>query len=93
MTFVSVRELHDKTSEILKAAADAKTVFVTRRGKPVAVIRGLSAEELEDLVMVHHPSFIPELAEAFADLAEGRVVPLDEAIAATETELARTAHR
>jgi len=93
MTFVSVKELHDKTSEILRAAADTKAVFVTRRGKPIAVIRGLSTEELEDLVMVHHPALMQELAESFADLAAGRVVPLDEAIAMTEGELARTAHR
>lgn len=93
MTFVNVRDLHNRTSEILKMAAGAKAVFVTRRGKPVAVICGLSAEDVEDLVMVHHPTFRQELDEAFADLAAGRVVSLDEAIATTEAELARTAHR
>ncbi len=92
MPFVSVKELHDRTSEILRIVADGP-VFVTRNGKPVAVIRGLSEEELEDLVMLGEPMFKNSLDEAFADLAAGRVVPLDEAIAATEDEIARTDHR
>lgn len=79
MTFVSVKELHDRTSEILRAVADAKPVFVTRNGKPVALIRGLSEEELEDLVMLNETAFKKSLDEAFADLAAGRVVSLDEA--------------
>jgi prevent-host-death family protein len=93
VTFVSVKELHDRTSEILRVAADAKAVFVTRRGKPVAVIRGLNPEDLEDLVMVNDPTFRRELDKALADLAAGRVVSLDEAIATTEAEVARTARR
>ncbi len=93
MPFVSVKELHDRTSEILRAVAGGKPVFVTRHGKPVAIIRGLSEEEIEDLVMLHEPTFRRSLDEAFVDLAAGRVVPLTEAIAATEDEIARTAHR
>jgi prevent-host-death family protein len=93
MPFVSVKELHDRTSKILRTVAEDKPVFVTRNGKPVAVIRGLSEEELEDLVMLDEPTFKRSLDEAFADLAAGRVVPLDEAIAATKDEIARTAHR
>jgi prevent-host-death family protein len=93
VTFVNVKDLHDRTSEILRRAEEGKPIFVTRRGKPVAVIRGLSPEDLEDLVMLYHPSFRNDLEEAFRDLAAGRVVPLDEAIARTNREAARTANR
>jgi len=86
MTFVTVRELHDRTSEILRAAAAEKVVFVTRNGKPVAVIRGLSEEDLEDLVMLHDPTFREALDDAFSDLEAGRVIPLDEAVAMTEAQ-------
>lgn len=70
---MSVKELYDRTSEILKAAAEAKTVFVTRGG-PVAVIRGLSTEDLEDLV---------------AD-PEGQNLPLGVSVPGPESEPGRT---
>jgi len=92
MPFVSVKDLHDRTSEILRTVSDAKPVFVTRNGKPVAVIQGITEQELEELVMLNEPGFKKALDEAFADLAAGRVVPLDEAIAATEDEIEGTAH-
>ncbi|MFO8033802.1 MAG: type II toxin-antitoxin system prevent-host-death family antitoxin [Candidatus Bipolaricaulota bacterium] len=92
MTFITVRELHDRTSEILRAAAAEKTVFVTRNGKPVAAIRGLTEEDLEDLVMLHDPTFRKGLDEAFADLEAGRVVSLDDAIAMTEAQGEGTAN-
>jgi prevent-host-death family protein len=44
MRFVNVRELKSKTSEILKAAAEEE-VIVTSRGKPIAVVRSVSASE------------------------------------------------
>jgi prevent-host-death family protein len=46
MEFVNVRELHNRTSEVLRRAKDGKLVFITQRGKPVAVLRGLIEEEL-----------------------------------------------
>jgi len=46
MRFVNVRELKNKTSEILRAAA-GENIIVTNRGKPVAVLRGFDSTEYE----------------------------------------------
>ncbi|MCX6559696.1 MAG: type II toxin-antitoxin system prevent-host-death family antitoxin [Candidatus Aminicenantes bacterium] len=46
MRFVNVRELKSKTSEILRAAA-GEDIVVTNHGKPVAVVTGIDAGDLE----------------------------------------------
>lgn len=83
MRFVNVRQLHNKTSEILAATKRDDPVIVTRYGKPVAVINRLEAEELEDFVLLNHPRFKEALDEARADLSEGRMTDLDRLIATT----------
>lgn len=90
MTFVTAKELHDRTSQILRAVTSAKPVFVTRNGSRWAVIRGLSAADLDALVMLHAPTLRRELDEAVADVATGRAVSLDEAI--TQAEVGRPVH-
>jgi DNA helicase HerA-like ATPase len=35
-------------------AKDGKLVFITQRGKPIAVLRGLTEEELEDFLLSYH---------------------------------------
>ena len=77
LRFVNVRQLHNKTSEILAAAKRDDPVVVTRYGKPIAVIHRLKAGELEDFVLLNHPRFKEALDEARADLAEGRMKDLD----------------
>jgi hypothetical protein len=54
------------------------------------VIRGLSAADLDALVMLHAPTLRRELDEAVADVATGRAVSLDEAI--TQAEVGRPVH-
>jgi prevent-host-death family protein len=47
---VGVRELHDRLSEYLERVEGGGEVVVTRRGRPVARLSGLDAEQpLEDL--------------------------------------------
>jgi len=81
MPFVNVRDLHDRTAEILRQAEGDTPVFVTRYGKPIAVIRGLAQEDLEDMVMLTDPKLHKGLEEARADVAAGRVSSLDELLA------------
>jgi len=83
MPFVNVRDLHDRTAEILRKVGEGNPVFVTRYGKPIAVIRDLAEEDLEGLVMLSDPG----LGEARADVAAGRVSDLDDLIAETAAEL------
>jgi prevent-host-death family protein len=76
MPLVNAKELHDRTSEVLRQAAEGKAVFITRYGKPVAVLRDLSEEEREGLALFGHPGERSALEAARADAAAGRVTPL-----------------
>lgn len=44
MRFANIRELKSRASEILKLAAD-EDIIITKRGKPVALIRGFDGSE------------------------------------------------
>jgi PHD/YefM family antitoxin component YafN of YafNO toxin-antitoxin module len=64
-------------------------VFITRYGKPVAVIRDLEEEELEGLALFSHPRLRQNLEKARADAAAGRVTDLDQLIAEAKKERKR----
>ena len=63
MRFANVRELKNKTSEILKLA-EKEEVVVTSRGKPKAIIKGVSEEEFEDYLLENNPKFLDTLEKA-----------------------------
>lgn len=88
MKFVNIKELHDKTSEILRRLeGDDEEVIITSYGKPKAVLRRLTEEDLEDYVLANHPKFKEALEKACQDAIEGEVTDLEELIAQTEEEL------
>jgi antitoxin (DNA-binding transcriptional repressor) of toxin-antitoxin stability system len=88
MKFVNVKELHDKTSEILrKIEFEGEEVVVTLYGKPKAIIRRLTEEEVEDYILANHPKFKKALEKSYQDVSAGKVTSLDELIAKTEEEL------
>jgi len=87
MPFVNVRDLHDRTTEILRRVKEGDPVVVTRYGKPIAVIRDLAEEDLEGLAMMSDPKLRKGLEEARADVAAERVSDLDELIAEVQAEL------
>jgi len=87
--FVSVRELHNRTSEIVRLVESGKhEVIITVRGKPKALLKRLTEEELEDYILTHHPEFQKLLEEACQEAQKGQLVPLEELTARTEEELA-----
>lgn len=63
MRFANVRELKNKTSEILKLA-EKEEVVVTSRGKPTAIIKGVSEEDFEDYLIENNPKFMAALERA-----------------------------
>jgi len=81
MPFVNVRDLHDRTAEILRQVEEDAPIFVTRYGKPIAVIRGLAQEDLEGFALLTDPKLRRGLEEARADVTAGRVSSLDELLA------------
>ena len=78
MVMVSIKELHDDTSAVIRRLRERGPIIVTRHGKPVAVIQPITEEELEDFVLVHHPDFHEGLKEALGDYAARRIKPLSE---------------
>ena len=86
MPFVNVRDLHDRTAEILRRVKEGTPIIVTRYGKPIAIIRDLAGEDLEGLAMMLDPKLRKSLEEARADVVAGRVSDLDELIAEAEAE-------
>jgi len=88
MKFVNVKELHDKTSEILRRLeGNDEEVSITSYGKPKAILRHLSEEDLEDYILANHPKFKEVLKKAYQDVTQGEVTSLEELIAQTEEEL------
>ena len=63
MRFANVRELKNKTSEVLKLA-EKEAVVVTSRGKPTAIIKGVSEEDFEDYLLENNPKFLAALEKA-----------------------------
>jgi len=89
MPFVNVRDLHDRTAEILRIIKEGDPVFVTRYGKPIAVIRDLAEGDLEGLAMLWDPMLRKGLEEAHADVTAGRVSDLDDLLAQAKAEMQR----
>lgn len=87
MKFANVRELKNRTSELLRYARQEGEVLITSRGKPVAMLCGFSEEDLEDYVIAHHPELKAKVAEAYQDYLAHGGVDLDDLIAETEKEL------
>ena len=77
---MNVRDIHNRTAEVLRQAEGGTPAFVTRYGKPIAVIRGLAKEDLEGLAMLTDLKLRNGLEEARADVVAGRVSGLDELI-------------
>lgn len=63
MKFANVRELKNKTSAILKLA-EKEEILVTSRGKPRAIIKGISEDDFEDYLLQNSPKFLAVLEDA-----------------------------
>ena len=69
MRFANVRELKNKTSEILRLAEN-EDVLVTSNGKPRAIIKGISEEDFEDYLIENNPKFLAALEKAREEYLE-----------------------
>jgi prevent-host-death family protein len=80
MTTVGIRELSNNTSQVVdEVATTGRPTFVTRHGKPVAVVLPVDEDALEDWVLANAPEYVRSMAEADADLEAGRTRPWWEA--------------
>jgi len=75
MKFANVRELKNKTSEILRKA-EKEDVVITSQGKPRAIISRLSEEDFEDYLLERSPVLLKALEQAREEyLKEGGAGP------------------
>jgi len=69
MRFANVRELKNKTSEILRVA-EKEEIVVTSKGKPKAIIKGISEEDFEDYLLENNPKFLAAIEKARKEYLE-----------------------
>jgi prevent-host-death family protein len=63
MKFANVRELKNKTSEILRKA-EKEAIVITSKGKPRAIVTAISEEDFEDYLLDNSPKLLDVLEEA-----------------------------
>jgi len=79
MKFATVRDLKNRTSEMLRRAARTDVV-ITSHGRPVAILRGLKEADLEDCVLANDPGLRASYESAERDIRAGRTIPLEQVI-------------
>ena len=82
---VSISRLSGRTSQVIREVAETgKVTFVTRRGRPVAVIAPVDSDRADDLpdhVLANMPEYVASMHQADEDLAAGRTNSLADAMA------------
>lgn len=63
MRFANVRELKNKTSEILRSA-EKETVVITSKGKPRAMVIAVSEDDFGDYLLEQSPRLLKTLEDA-----------------------------
>ena len=73
MKFANVRELKNKTSEILRKA-EKEAVVITSKGKPRAIVTAISEEDFDTKVR-NHTSALAALKAAHAAVESAKLNP------------------
>ena len=81
---VSVSRLSGHASQVIREVAETgRATFVTRRGRPVAVIAPIDtdgADGLLDHVLANAPEYVTSMRQADEDLAAGRTSSLTDVL-------------
>ena len=87
MKFATVRDLKNRTSEMLRHAAAGRDVLITSHGRPVAILHGMKQEDLEDWVLSHDPALRESIEAADREYLKKGGVPVEEVIQALKNRL------
>ena len=66
MRFAGVKELKQKTMELLKESRD-EDIIITAHGKPAAVLHHITEEDLADYLIENDPAFSMKIEKAFTE--------------------------
>lgn len=76
MRFVSISELKNDTSGVVRRAARGRSVVVVRHGRPCAAVIRISADDLDQLLFEQSPIVRRAMVEALRDRRQRRFVTL-----------------
>lgn len=80
MITAGVRDLKNRTSELLRKARSEGSVIVTNHGKPVAAVIPLDPEDVEDFLLAHNPKIQAAVRRGTEDAKAGKVYSVEELI-------------
>jgi antitoxin (DNA-binding transcriptional repressor) of toxin-antitoxin stability system len=83
MRFAGMKELKQKTRELLQAA-EKEDIIITAHGKPTAVLHHINEDDLEDYLIENDPEFKRKIAEAWESYIVSGGVPIEELIGRLE---------
>ena len=66
MRYAGVKELKQKTMELLKDA-EKGDIIITAYGKPAAILHHVSEEDVADYLIENDPEFRSKIEEAYAE--------------------------
>ena len=93
MKFATVRDLKNRTSEMLRVAERGKDVLITSHGRPVAVLHGIGEEDLEDWIIARHPRVRASIEAADREYRRKGGIPLRRVIARLQAKTRRKSGR
>ena len=66
MRFTGVKELKQKTMDILKES-EKEDIIITAYGKPMAILHHINEDDLADYLIENDPAFKTRIEEAYAE--------------------------
>ena len=79
MRFAGMKELKQKTRELLKAAEE-EDIIITAHGKPTAVLHHVGADDWDDYLFENDPAFIRKIEEAWREYLSFGGTPVERII-------------
>lgn len=74
MSVITIRDLQRNPAEVLRSVEEGgRPAFVTRRGRPIAVLLPVDEEELLDFVLANAPEYVADMKAADEDIASGEL--------------------
>jgi PHD/YefM family antitoxin component YafN of YafNO toxin-antitoxin module len=88
MAVVNVRDLQRNPARVLHdLEVTRRPTFVTRNGRPVAVLMKINEEDLYDYVLANAPEYVANMCEADEAIARGdRGTPMETVFEEIEVE-------
>jgi len=87
MRFAGMKELKQKTRELLQAA-EKEDIIITAHGKPAAVLHHIEEDDLEDYLIENDPEFQIKIARVWEEYLASGGIPIEEYIEKLERSIA-----